>query len=64
MTEKKLKKLWLMIEVNAVLWLITLGMLVETEDASVKVVILVGLFVGAILHHWAYYGIYKPSKKE
>ncbi len=64
MTENKLKKLWLMIEVNAVLWLIALGMVVEVPDSSVKVIVIAGLIVGAILHHWAYYGIYKPSKKK
>ena len=62
--EKKLKRMFWAIEINAILWFSVLGLIARTTvELPIKVFVVVGLIFAAGLQHWAYYGIYKKIKE-
>ena len=60
-----LKKLFLTVEINLILWLAALGMVMASDqDATgLKVHIVFGVAFAAIVQHWAYYAAYKRAKQ-
>ena len=62
--EKKLKRMFWAIEINAILWFLMLGFIAPTTvELPIKVFVGVGLLFAAVFQHWAYYGIYKKNKE-
>ncbi len=63
--KRLLRKLFLTVEVNLMLWLAALGtVMASDEDAgALKPVLIVGLAFAAIVQHWAYYAVYKRAKQ-
>jgi hypothetical protein len=59
---KKIIKLFWTIEINLLLWIGMTGA-IFSESSNNKTYAVIGLAVAAILQHWAYYDIYKESKK-
>jgi hypothetical protein len=60
-----LKKLFLTVEINLILWLIAFGMIMKSDEdvSGLKTVIIVGVVFAAIVQHWAYYAAYKRAKQ-
>ncbi len=60
-----LKKLFMTVEINLILWLAALAMVMGSDkDAGVlKTLIIVGVAFAAIVQHWAYYAAYKRAKQ-
>ncbi len=66
LTPKKMKKLFMTIEVNLVIWLLLCGALWSSATVSpqIKQWASFGMFVAALLQHWAYYDLYKTAKEQ
>ena len=60
-----LRKLFLTVEINLILWIAALGMIMGADkDASaLKPLLIVGVSFAAIVQHWAYYAAYKRAKQ-
>ena len=61
-----LRKLFLTVEINLILWLAALGMVMMASDkdaGALKTLIIVGVAFAAIVQHWAYYAAYKRAKQ-
>lgn len=61
--QTKLSSLFLVIEVNLVLWIILLGRPASSSapTKNIKTVTIIGLAFAAIVQHWAYYNIRKAT---
>lgn len=58
-------------EANLILWLMVVGSVIgikQADDADMlmhhKYFCYAGVFLAALLQHWAYYKIYKPAKEK
>ena len=60
-----LKKLFITVEINLILWLGAAGMVMGSEEdvRVLKTWIIVGVAFAAIVQHWAYYAAYKRAKQ-
>ena len=60
-----LKRLFVTVEINLILWLIALGMVMAPDENAdaLKALIVVGIVFAAIAQHWAYYAAYKRAKQ-
>ncbi len=61
---KQLKRLFITIEVNALLWLAVCGAIWSSRsvEPNVKYLATAGMILAALLQHWAYYNIYRSTK--
>jgi hypothetical protein len=61
---KKLKRMFWTIEINAVLWFLMFGFIGRTNvEFKIKAFAFVGLVVAAVLQHLAYCDVYKKIKE-
>ena len=60
-----LKKLFMTVEINLILWLVAFGMVMASDNdtRALKTLIVVGVAFTAIVQHWAYYAVYKQAKQ-
>ena len=63
--KQTLRILFLVIEINLILWLATCGMTFGSVESmkSVSAMALVGFAFAAIGQHWAYYAVYKKARQ-
>jgi hypothetical protein len=61
--KRRLKALFLAVEVNLILWLILCGMLVSGSEDDPRNMAIIGLVFAAVFQHWAYYAVYKNAKQ-
>lgn len=52
-----MRRIFLAIEVNLVLWILVV---ITTRGSAMAVL---GLVLAAIIQHWAYYGLYRASRR-
>jgi hypothetical protein len=66
LTTKQLKRLFLLIEINVLMWLPMCGVIWSSPsvESHVKYFAAVGTLIAALLHHRAYHDIYKRAKGE
>ncbi|HRT30755.1 MAG TPA: hypothetical protein P5527_13255 [Kiritimatiellia bacterium] len=66
LTTKQLKRLFVLIEINVLMWLSVCGAIWSSPsvESHVKYFATVGTIIAALLHHWAYHNIYKRAKGE
>ncbi len=65
LTTRQMKNLFTVIEVNLILWLIVCGSVWSSSvESHVKYFAGAGMIISAFLQHWAYYNIYKKTKKQ
>lgn len=62
--KQTLRKMFLVVEINLILWLAIFGMAFDSYESmrSVTKLALVGLVFAAVAQHWAYYAVYKKAK--
>ena len=62
--ERTLKKMFVAIEVNLLLWLAVFGATLGNDaQPGAKPLVIVGLVFSAVVQHWAYYACYKKAKE-
>jgi len=63
---KQLKRLFMTIEINALIWLAVCGAIWSSRSAepNVKYLATAGMIIAALLQHWAYYNIYRATKSD
>lgn len=56
-----LRRMFLVIEVNLLLWIAVVGTLWASDAEHAKTVALVGLGIATVFQHWAYYALRKSA---
>ncbi len=60
---KTLKKMFLAVEVNLILWLVVFGAAKSNNGLVDVKLVTVGFVFAAVIQHWAYYACYKKAKE-
>ncbi|MEI6421619.1 MAG: hypothetical protein WCP55_05325 [Lentisphaerota bacterium] len=66
LTPNKMKRLFMAIELNLVIWLFLCCALWSSTTVSPQIQYWApfGMLVAALLQHWAYYDLYKTAKEQ
>ena len=62
---KQLRSFFYAIEINLLIWIAVLILVWRSPaDLTTQMATTFGFIAGAILQHWAYYDLYKKSKRD
>lgn len=63
LTPKSLRRLFLTVEINLILWLwVATSLWNSKEQAHVSHIATAGFIFAALFQHWAYYNLYRRAK--